>query len=83
MAQAEKRLEAMRANPKGDWTIEDLRVVCTGHGVNLLPPNGGSHYKVAHPSQRDILTVPRDRPIKPPYIRRFVEFIDAVKDSQP
>lgn len=82
MGQAEKRLEAMRANPKGNWTIEDVRVVCAGHGVDLLPPKAGSHYKVAHASQREILTVPHDRPIKPPYIRRLVEFIDAVKDSQ-
>lgn len=82
MAQAEKRLEAMRANPRGDWTIDDVRVVCSGHGVDLLAPRGGSHYKVAHASQRDILTVPYDRPIKAPYIRRLVEFIDAVKESE-
>lgn len=82
MARAEKRLEDMRSNPKADWTIADVRVVCDGHGVELRPPRGGSHYKVTHMSQRDILTIPTDRPIKPVYIRRLVEFIDAVKDAQ-
>lgn len=82
MAQAEKRLEDMRSNPKGDWTIDDVRVVCNGHGVELRSPKGSSHYKVTHESQRDILTIPYDRPIKPVYIRRLVEFIDAVKDLE-
>lgn len=80
MAQADKRLEEMRSNPRGDWTIDDVRVVCAGYGVDLREPSGGSHYKVTHETQRDILTIPHRRPIKPVYIRRFVEFIDAVKD---
>lgn len=83
MARADKRLEDMRANPKGGWTIDDVRVVCEAHGVILRKPKRGSHYKVTHERQSDILTVPYDRPIKPVYIRRLVEFIDAVKDSDP
>lgn len=82
MARADKRLEQMRANPRDGWTIEDVRVVCNAAGVELRSPTGGSHYKVTHASQRDILTIPSDRPIKAPYIRRLVEFIDAVKDHE-
>lgn len=37
-----------------------------------------SHYKISHPSRREILTVPFRRPIKPVYIRRLVRFIEAV-----
>jgi hypothetical protein len=80
MGQGKKRLEQMRANPQKGWTIDDVRVVCNAFNVTLRPPSGGSHYKVTHDSQRDILTVPHNRPIKPVYIRRLVEFIDAVKD---
>ena len=69
----------MRANPAGDWTIEDIRAVCREYEARFTPPSGGgSHYKVSHPSQRDILTIPHRKPVKPVYIRRFVRFIDAV-----
>jgi hypothetical protein len=37
---------------------------------------------VSHPSQRDILTIPARRPIKPIYIRRLVEFLDRVIASK-
>ncbi len=69
----------MRANPKDGWTIADVRVVCDAAGVELRSPKGSSHYKVTHESQREILTIPFNRPIKPLYIKRLVGFIDAVK----
>jgi len=71
----------MRANPKDGWAIRDVSVVCEAYGVTLLPPKGGSHYKVSHVSQRDILTIPCDRPVKAVYIRRLVDFVDAVRDA--
>jgi hypothetical protein len=83
MGQGKKRLEDMRSNPQKGWSISDVRVVCDAHYVTLIKPSNGSHYKVTHKSQRDILTVPHDRPIKAIYIRRLVEFIDAVKDKAP
>lgn len=75
-----KRLERMRANPQGDWAIRDVEALCREHGVACEAPRGGSsHYKVSHPSQIEILTVPFKRPIKPIYIRRLVAFVDAVE----
>jgi hypothetical protein len=53
--------------------------VCRSFGIRCAAPSGGgSHYKIAHPSQREILTVPSRRPIKPVYVRKFVRFVDAV-----
>lgn len=80
MGQGEKRLEEMRRNPRGDWQIGDIRVVADAFGAVLTEPSGGSHYKVSHERLRDILTIPARRPIKPVYIRRFVAFVDEVKD---
>jgi hypothetical protein len=78
-----RRLEAMRRNPAADWTISDVEAVCREYGVLCAAARGGSsHYKVAHPSMREKLTVPFKRPIKPVYIRKLVAFIDAVKDSK-
>lgn len=71
-------LDRMRRNPMGDWTISDVAAVCAEHGVRCVAPSGGgSHYKVSHSSQRDILTIPRARPVKPVYIRKLVRFIEA------
>ena len=69
-------LARMRRNPRGDWTIADVRVVCRRAGLECLPPSGGSHWKVTHPALRDVLTVPARRPIKPIYIRRLVKMVD-------
>lgn len=75
-----KRLEAMRSNPKAGWAITDVEAVCAEFGIVCRPPRGGgSHYRIGHPSQSEKLTVPSKRPIKAPYIRDLVRFIDIVR----
>jgi len=75
-------LEDMRANPVSGWRIADVEKVCRTFGVRCAPPSGGgSHYKISHASQREILTVPFRRPIKAIYIRKLVRFIVAVRDA--
>lgn len=77
-----KQLEAMRRNPRGDWKIEDVEAVCREFSLLCSPASGGgSHYKVGHPNLVDKLTIPFKRPIKPVYIRKLVEMIDAVNKS--
>lgn len=72
------RLEAMRANPKGNWRIQDIEAVCAAHGLRCSPPKRGSHYKVGHPAIPEMLSIPFARPIKSVYIRKFVQMVDAV-----
>jgi hypothetical protein len=81
MARGEKLLERMRANPR-DWRIEDVAAVCGAFGVACTPPRKGSHYKVKHESQAEMLTVPAHRPVKPWYIEALVEFIDRVREAE-
>lgn len=69
----------MQRNPANNWQISDVQVVCDAYGIELFKPSGGSHYKVAHSSQREILTIPAHRPIKAIYIKQLVKFVDAVK----
>lgn len=71
----------MRANPRGDWRIEDVETVCRRAGIEITAFGGGSHRQVRHPSQRELLTVPARRPIKPTYIRQLVAFVDAVREQ--
>jgi predicted RNA binding protein YcfA (HicA-like mRNA interferase family) len=73
----EKLLERMRANRNG-WRIENVIALCNSFGVACTAPRKGSHYKVKHESQAEILTIPARRPIKPVYIADLVRFIDAV-----
>lgn len=76
----DKRLDAMRANPRGDWRMSDIQALCHMYDILCEPARGGSsHYKVAHPRMRAKLSIPFARPIKPMYILALVEFIDAVE----
>lgn len=74
MNSAAKLLAAMRGRPL-DWQIADLQVVARQHGV------GWRHQKSSHcVFVRDdgrTLSVPAHRPIKPIYIRMFIELIDG------
>jgi predicted RNA binding protein YcfA (HicA-like mRNA interferase family) len=67
----------MRDNPR-DWRIQDVEKICEAFGVACTPPRKGSHYKIKHPGQQEILTIPAHRPIKPVYIVGLVAFMDAV-----
>ena len=75
-----KRLEQMRANPRGDWKIADVEALCREFGIQCeASRSGSSHYKLKHPPSGSTLTVPFKRPIKPVYIRKLVEMIDRVR----
>jgi len=75
----DRRLDQMRANPKGKWRIQDVEAVCATYGLRCSPPRGGgSHYKVGHPAIPEMLSIPFARPIKSVYIRKFVQMVDAV-----
>lgn len=80
MVRGGKLLDRMRANPR-DWRIEDITRVCDAFGVSCTAPKKGSHYKVKHPSQDEILTIPAHRPIKPVYVTDLVRFIERVVEA--
>jgi hypothetical protein len=80
MAKTGDVLAAMRRNPAGDWTIEDIRRVCERCGLQCLAPLRGSHWKVAARGRPDILSIPARRPIKPFYIRKFVAMCDEAEN---
>lgn len=80
MGQGDKLLERMRANRR-DWRIEDIVRLCNAFGVACTAPKKGSHYKMKHPSQEEILTIPAHRPIKPVYVADLVRFIERVIEA--
>jgi hypothetical protein len=78
VSNAAKLLANMRRNPR-DWRIEDLKVVAGRFGV-AHDQSGTSHVVFRHPTAGR-LTVPARRPIKPVYVRLFVELIDRAGGS--
>jgi predicted RNA binding protein YcfA (HicA-like mRNA interferase family) len=75
MGKGAKLLEQMRRNPRGDWRINDIETVAAEFGFIVHSPKRGSHYVVHHPDHTTKLTVPARRPIKPIYIRLFVQLV--------
>ena len=80
MASAEKKIDAMRANPKGDWQIDDFETVARSLGMSVRK-GGGSHVVFSHAKSRTRVTVPARRPIKPAYVREFIAFVDEIRDQ--
>ena len=76
MAPKKSLLEHMQDNPKGDWTIDDVKALCVQYGWSCQRPPNGSHYRLASPDGSTKLTVPYRRPIKPFYIRALTHAIE-------
>jgi hypothetical protein len=72
MDTAAKLLDSMRQNPR-DWRIKQLQTVARQHGV-VWRQQGISHCAFGRPDGK-IWVVPVQRPIKPIYVKQFVEFI--------
>lgn len=73
MAQVHKRLQKMRESPL-DWRIEELQSIADKLGIDWLH-DGGSHVIFRSQSGQH-LSVPAKRPIKPIYIKKFLELIE-------
>ena len=67
----------MRANPRADWTPDNVKAVARTCGLTLRQ-RGTSHAVLTNALGRH-LTIPMHKPIKPLYIRRLVELIEAAQ----
>jgi hypothetical protein len=75
-----RSLRGMRRNPR-NWRMEDLAVVARRFGVDVDSQRGTSHVTFRHP-RAGRTTVPKHIPIKPWYVRDFVEFISKLEDPE-
>jgi hypothetical protein len=69
VSNAAKLIAKMRCNPR-DWRIEDLKVVAHKLGID----HGTSHVVFRH-AKAGRLSVPAHCPIKPVYVRLFVDLV--------
>lgn len=74
MSKIEKTLQRMRHNPR-DWRIEDIKIIANRYEIDYRQP-GSSHVTFRF-SNGEKLTVPAHKPLKPIYIQKFVNLLDA------
>ena len=75
VSNAAKLIAKMRRNAR-DWRIEDLKVIADNLGIDH-DQHGTSHVVFRH-AKAGRLSVPAHRPIKPVYVRLFVELVNKV-----
>lgn len=63
-----------------DWRIEDLKTIADKVGLSYRQP-GTSHVTFRAKVGR-MLTVPAKKPIKPIYIKLFVELVDEITGGE-
>ena len=73
MSRATRLLESMRANPRDDWTADDVKNLARAHNLKLRQ-RGTSHAVITNVRGQH-LTIPMHKPIKPFYIRRLTALI--------
>ena len=80
MSTTDKRLKAMKANPKNDWRMGDLKAIAKQYDIKHRQP-GTSH--VTFCCQNGLsLTVPNNRPIRAIYIKKFVTLIESLNEEK-
>ena len=75
MSKAVKLLQKMKANTKADWSQSNIKTLVKAFNLNLRQRDT-SHAVITNSSGQHI-TVPMHKPIKPLYIKRLVELIEA------
>ncbi len=79
MSKFEKLIEKMRSNPR-DWDIEELKTVAKRYGIEYRQP-GTSHVTFRSLGGLKV-TVPAHKPVKPIYIKQFIELIDGLGEVE-
>ncbi|MFG1480350.1 hypothetical protein V5F53_17085 [Xanthobacter sp. V4C-4] len=72
-----KRLEALRSNPGGDWRPADLEITASQYALKFRKVTG-THVVFTHPSVPNCVAVPMKGRIRAVHVRAFVEMIDRM-----
>lgn len=81
MAKYKKLYEKIVRNPK-DVDFEELDKLLRLYGfICRQPRKGSSHYTYYHPRLEEILTIPKNRPVKAVYVRKALEAIKNLESG--
>ena len=79
MGHYQKLYEKIKRNPK-DVRFEDIDKLLQKMGGFERRNNGTSHFHYSHPDLKELVTIPKDKPIKPVYIKNALEKFESVVD---
>jgi hypothetical protein len=75
-----QRIDALRANPGGDWKPVDLEIIASQYAMKFRRITG-THEVFLHPSVSHCVTIPLKSKIRAPHIRAFVAMIDRMDEA--
>lgn len=82
MSHYKKLYNKMKNNPRYiRFQSIDKLLTKKGGFIRRNPVSGSGHYTYSHPDLVDIITIPKDKPIKPIYIKKALEAFDIVKED--
>ena len=76
MGKLDKVLWKMKRNPR-DWRIGDLETIASRLDMRIHK-GVGNHVIFRHQSSSRALSVPANRPVKPVYVRKFLNMVNEI-----
>ena len=80
MSNAEKLFKQMQHHPL-NWRMAQLQTVARHFCLSENRPGGGSSHVTFRASNGSKVTVPDHRPVKPVYVRQFVNMIAQLEEK--
>lgn len=74
-----KRLEAFRSNPGGDWLPADFEITASQYAVKFRKVTG-THVVFTHPSVRNCVAIPLKKKVRAVHVRAFIDMIDRMDE---
>ncbi|MFU0799132.1 MAG: Addiction module toxin, HicA family [Xylanivirga thermophila] len=82
MSHYKKLYDKIKNNPKNvDFKDIDKLLTKVGGFTRRNPKGGSSHYTYSHPDLPNIITIPKDKPLKPIYVKNALEAFEMVKEE--
>jgi hypothetical protein len=72
-----KRVEALRNNPGGDWITADLEITATQFAIKFRKTTR-THVVFLHPSVPNCVSIPMKKKIRPVHVRAFLSMIERM-----
>jgi hypothetical protein len=72
-----KRVEALRNNPSGDWITADLEITATQFAIKFRKTTR-THVVFLHPSVPNCVSIPMKKKIRPVHVKAFLSMIERM-----
>jgi hypothetical protein len=72
-----KRVEALRNNPNGDWITADFEITATQFAIKFRKTTR-THVVFLHPSVPNCVSIPMKKKIRPVHVRAFLSMIERM-----